>query len=79
MTIEREKKVLQAFDAIHALGVLHGDIRAENILVENDGKVWIIDFEFSLLLDEDEASKKMLAAEKSHVIKLLVDLKTKKT
>mmetsp|Transcript_28447 Transcript_28447/g.62593 ORF Transcript_28447/g.62593 Transcript_28447/m.62593 type:complete len:543 (+) Transcript_28447:317-1945(+) len=37
----------QALKAIHALGVAHGDIRAENILVGEEGKVWFIDFGLS--------------------------------
>lgn len=38
----------QALKAIHALGVAHGDIRPDNILVEQQGvdepKVWFLDF-----------------------------------
>jgi serine/threonine protein kinase len=37
-----------AFKAIHDLGVLHGDIREDNIMVLKDGSVRIIDFEFSV-------------------------------
>ena len=39
--------------AIHALGVVHGDIRAQNILVAEGGsRVWIIDFEMSSILGD---------------------------
>ncbi|KAF9912976.1 hypothetical protein EC991_007590 [Linnemannia zychae] len=32
-------KIRDAFSAIHSLGVLHGDIRLQNILVQSDGRV----------------------------------------
>jgi tRNA A-37 threonylcarbamoyl transferase component Bud32 len=37
------------YDAIHAPGVIHGDIRLEKILVTPERNVWIIDFECSRL------------------------------
>jgi RIO-like serine/threonine protein kinase len=40
------EKVIEAYDAIHALGAIHGDIRLENILVTLERRVWIIGFEF---------------------------------
>ena len=48
-----EQEILNAFGAIHSLGVIHGDIRAENILVGKDDSVWIVDFEFSRILSEE--------------------------
>jgi serine/threonine protein kinase len=51
LTDEIENEILQAFSAIHLLGVIHGDIRADNILVGRNGQsVWIIDFEFAELV-----------------------------
>jgi len=32
--------------------VIHGDVRAENIFIGNDDKVWIVDFEFSETVNE---------------------------
>lgn len=53
MTKEIEKKILEAFDSIHQLGVVHNDIRTENILVaQPEGSVWIIDFENAVIGDE---------------------------
>jgi RIO-like serine/threonine protein kinase len=51
-----ENNVLEAFKAIHALNVVHGDVRPANILVGEDGnQVWIIDFEVGqILADGDE-------------------------
>ena len=52
MTIETE--ILNAYDAIHSLSVIHGDVRAENILVGKDAKsVWLIDFEDAEILEKD--------------------------
>jgi serine/threonine-protein kinase RIO1 len=43
-----EENLLAAFEKIHALGVVHGDIRKENVMVKEDESVWIIDFELSI-------------------------------
>ena len=45
------QKVRNALAAIHAQGVIHGDIRLANILIGNDGTVWFIDFESSIFAD----------------------------
>lgn len=29
---------------MHACGVLHGDVRADNFIVQPGGQVWVIDF-----------------------------------
>jgi serine/threonine protein kinase len=53
LTVKTECEILQAFDTIHSQGVVHGDIRCDNILVDDDGKsVWIVDFEFAEILAE---------------------------
>jgi len=49
---EEEASALDALKELHMLGVLHGDIRADNILVKREdpskpGKVCLIDFAFS--------------------------------
>jgi RIO-like serine/threonine protein kinase len=46
LTAEVEKKVLEAFDNIHQLGIVHNDVRPANVLVAlPEHSVWIIDFE----------------------------------
>lgn len=72
--------ILDAFDGLHDLGVLHCDTRPENILIGKDGKdVWIIDFEFSLVVEEGDAKREeMFTAERRHVVNLLADTKTNK-
>lgn len=42
---EVSKNVKDAFAQIHALGVIHGDVRRQNIMVREDKSVVIIDFE----------------------------------
>jgi serine/threonine protein kinase len=53
-----EEKIVNAFDEIHVRGVLHDDVRAANVLVGSEERVWIIDFEYSHTLDGDENSDK---------------------
>ena|SRR5579871_6240528 len=51
---EVASEIFKAYNAIHSLEVIHGDVRAENILIGRDGKsVWLIDFEFSDILSGD--------------------------
>ena len=38
------------------MNVIHGDVRAENILIGKGEKVWIVDFEFTEILNGDEVS-----------------------
>lgn len=40
-------------DAIHDAGVVHHDIRAPNLMVNDDGKVFIVDFDMAELNDEE--------------------------
>ena len=70
-----EEKVVKAFDEIHARGVLHDDVRAANVLVGSDERVWIIDFEYSHIIDGDENSDKLLTAEKRAVRDMLASVK----
>ncbi|KAI8901122.1 hypothetical protein BC833DRAFT_522587 [Globomyces pollinis-pini] len=47
---ERQKQcLLSCIDAIHSRGIIHNDIRKENILVDENGKVFLIDFGFATL------------------------------
>jgi tRNA A-37 threonylcarbamoyl transferase component Bud32 len=71
-----EREIENAFSAIHARGVVHGDPRAANILVSNDPKkpkVWIIDFEFGQIVDPQDTER--LGCEMSNVKDILRTLK----
>ena len=47
-------KVEQAFTEIHKLDVIHGDVRAANILVAEDESVWILDVESAQVVSGSE-------------------------
>jgi serine/threonine protein kinase len=66
-TLRIQRNVIKAFQAIHARGVCHGDIRYENILVRPDQSVVIVDFELS----EIGVDKENLDAEMGQVMELL--------
>jgi predicted Ser/Thr protein kinase len=45
----QKQSVLSIIDAIHELGIIHNDIKKENILVDENGMVYLIDFGFATL------------------------------
>lgn len=65
------KNVKEAFHLIHQLGVIHGDVRKENILVRADDSVMIIDFDMA---NFDDLSEEVIAMEDKVVDELLGDL-----
>ena len=73
-----EKEVLTAFEEIHHLNVVHGDVRLANILVAEDGnKVWIIDFEVGqIIADGDEERESKVSDEMEAVHEMLQYMKT---
>ena len=73
-----EKDVFAAFEEIHALNVIHGDIRPANILVtEDENKVWIIDFEDGQILANGvEGRESEISIEMEAVREMLHDIKT---
>ena len=73
-----EKEVLTAFEEIHHLNVVHGDVRPANILVAEEGsKVWIIDFEDGeIIADGDEERESKVSDEMEVVHEMLQYIKT---
>lgn len=65
------RNIVKAFRQIHARGVLHGDVRPENILVRPDQSVVVIDFEMSEVL----VPRKELMGEMRAVRRLLKSFK----
>jgi DNA-binding helix-hairpin-helix protein with protein kinase domain len=53
LTSKVRENVLAAYAAFHGLGMMHGDVRKENILVLEDESVRLIDFENSSVASED--------------------------
>jgi tRNA A-37 threonylcarbamoyl transferase component Bud32 len=62
--------VEKAFAKIHKLDVIHGDVRAANILVADDGSIWILDIEYAQVFSESE-KKSLFDGEASEVKMLL--------
>jgi tRNA A-37 threonylcarbamoyl transferase component Bud32 len=54
-------------EGIHEAGILHGDIRRSNLLVDNAGEVAIIDFDRST----ENPSVEAMAREMSQLVDLL--------
>lgn len=75
LTPKVEENIWAAFGAIHGLGVVHGDIREANILVQKDGMVWIIDFEMST---HDGVTSEDIRKENAWIEYMLQQLKNEK-
>jgi len=54
-------------EEIHHAGILHGDIRRQNLLINDSGEVAIIDFDQSM----ESPSTEAMAREMSHLVDLL--------
>jgi tRNA A-37 threonylcarbamoyl transferase component Bud32 len=67
-------KVEKAFLELHRLGVLHGDVRAANIIVAVDGSICIIDYELARVVSNVSDSK-MFDSEQQEVKQLLHQLR----
>lgn len=59
-----EDKIRKAYHELHRRKVLHGDVRASNILVSNNKSVYIIDFESSRTEAESALEDEMCDVEK---------------
>jgi tRNA A-37 threonylcarbamoyl transferase component Bud32 len=65
------KNITAVFNAIHELGVIHGDVRRQNIMVKADQSVVIIDFEISR---RERVSATDIESEDDIVEDLLIEL-----
>ena len=62
---------MKAFRSIHDIGVIHGDVRRENILVREDDSVVIVDFESG---EFENIPEEALRMEEEAVVKLMREL-----
>ena len=53
------EKAKEQLEVIHRHGIIHGDIKEDNILCAKDGKVYIIDFAFPVTKNEWNIQKSM--------------------
>lgn len=53
----QKQAVLSSIDAIHNRGIIHNDIKKENILVDENGMVYLIDFGFATLNSCEDAQQ----------------------
>ncbi|HYU80258.1 MAG TPA: serine/threonine-protein kinase [Vicinamibacterales bacterium] len=61
---ERADRMLRICDAIafaHARGVVHGDIKPENIMVGSFGEVLVMDWGVAALLDPEKSAERVIA------------------
>ena len=71
-----EKEILAAFEKIHHLNVIHGDVRTANILIaENGNKVWIIDFDYGEIIEDRGERESLISAEMEVVREMLRDVR----
>jgi serine/threonine protein kinase len=57
LTKRQRTKALKGLEAIHKHGILHNDIREENILINDNGDVYLIDFGIASRVDTKKKRK----------------------
>ena len=63
LDIDQKERIIAILDIIHGYGILHGDIKKENLLLDDAGNTFIIDFGFSkknVSLEEQEIEREEL-------------------
>ena len=55
----QQKKIIEIMDAIHSRGIIHGDIKKENILGDASGNPFVIDFGFATMNVVSEEARRI--------------------
>jgi len=61
-----------ALGAVHACGVLHGDVRADNFIVQPGGQVWVIDFTHAMVGSPRDMQLGVMQAAEQHDLSVLL-------
>ncbi|CAG8490558.1 16097_t:CDS:2 [Acaulospora colombiana] len=69
ITNRQRSRAIKGLEAIHKHGILHNDIRKENILINNNGDIYLIDFGISSR--EDIKKRKIFEEEQLELYQLL--------
>lgn len=73
-TVEFAKQLALGFDEIHKHGIIHRDIKSQNIMIANNGRVKIVDFGIALDEETERVTKTdMLIGSPQYVSPELID------
>ena len=68
---QQKTRAIKGLEAIHRHGILHNDIREENILINDNGDIFLIDF--GMASREDTKKKRKLFEEEQLKLSQLLD------
>ncbi len=71
VTKRQRLRAIKRLEAIYKHGILHNDIREENILINDDGDIYLIDFR--MVSQEDTKKKRKLFEEEQLKYSNLLD------
>ena len=57
ITKQQRSRAIKGLEAIHKHGILHNDIREENILINDNGDIYLIDFGMASRADTKKKKK----------------------